>query len=72
MEDLIVELKSVLAVMDTIPIEGLVNQKKYVNCAERVRLVLEIMESAGKPDESTDKPDESTDKPEETEVSADG
>ena len=65
MEDLIVELKSVLAVMDTIPIEGLVNQKKYVNCAERVRLVLEIMESAGKPDESAVKP-------EEAEVSADG
>lgn len=65
MADLINELKAVLAVMDTIPIEGLVNQKKYVNCAERVRLVIDILESAGKPDESADKP-------EEAEVNADG
>lgn len=52
MADLINELKAVLAVMDTIPIDGLVNQKKYVNCAERVRLVIDILESAGKPEES--------------------
>lgn len=50
MEDLTIELKAVLAVMDTIPVEGLANQKKFVNCAERVRLVLEILESVQKPD----------------------
>lgn len=49
MDELITELRSVIAVMDTIPVAGVVNMKKLTSCADRVQLVADILESAKKP-----------------------
>ncbi len=51
MDELITELRSVIAVMDTIPVAGIANMQKLTSCADRVRLVADILESAKNPTE---------------------
>lgn len=54
MDELITELRSVIAVMDTIPVAGIANMQKLTSCADRVRLVADILESAKNPTEEED------------------
>ena len=51
MDELITELRAVIAAMDTIPVAGIANMQKLTSCAERVRLVADILESAKNPTE---------------------
>ena len=54
MDELITELRAVIAVMDTIPVAGIANIQKFASCADRVRLVADILESAKNPTEEED------------------
>lgn len=50
MDDLITQLNQVLSTMNTISVVELENMNKFMDCARRIRLVAEILNSANVPE----------------------